>query len=1175
MKRDIISRMQASGLSKAPGIDWPLTHFDGGGAAGGDGGGAAAGSSGAAAGSSGAATGGEGSSSGPGGSSGESGAAAGGAGPGGPGDGTTGDSASDSTSDSGGVSGGDSTSSGEGGPRRPSDAVKFLLPLGNLPRYTGNNLIEQVQNSNPSLSSDQARAVASKLYYSGITDLNTTQPYGYADKQILVKDAVISPLSGEVIEPAVYRAPTAADIRPEYGADLFDKDNNPVPTTFDLGNRWYANIGVNSNGIISPSVNYSEPDRGFFGSLLSNPLFGVAVALIAPELLPALGSFAAPAIMAGTGILAGQDPTKIIENAALSYGGGLAGKAVAGALTPALGATAAGVVGGVANTEIRSGFKADPLTALVSGGLTAGTGAVLQNVDGFSDLSPAVQRSISAAVSNTLQRGDLDPSQLINIAITTAQAAANEAKVTDPYLATGAGTGGLPADSSSVTASEGALPANNLAAVGSENATSNESVAQQNSSSDPAAIDTTSTSVAENNASTAQVKPTLTDTLTALKMYLGKIPTDLSYDTNGDGKITLTDVLNLQKSVAGKDVTFDPSSHWAPHDQTDTGALGTGVASTDAVTNAADTGTNTSSVVADNTATGSGTTATGGLPGINVAANDTGTVSDAGSGLGTIEVSGVPIYAESRNADTVRPPFGYDLMPMSLSDSRPEGAYYDITQNAWFMPNTEVSNLNDALISSLDRPLSPIGTSGTSNTTGGLDTITADYLDDPNQGPARSADWVSPVNSGLGSDAVSGGTGANSTVTGGGEVTTGGGAVTTGGDNVTTGGGGTSGNDTLVGSSGTDTVVGGLGTDTVSGGTSTVVGGGGTDTVSGGNSTVVGGSGTDTVAGGSTTVTGGTGSTGTGATTLPSTSTTSPLSSGTTSTSSTNPFGIMKLDSSPQFLKSEMPKGDASILLGLHQLFNSLDPEMKSVLADRGITPPGHQMEDTTNAATGGLIRAVSGGLIDEDLQKTIDSLNPKIASKSSSSLAPAPVLKQESRLGSLKYLRQGLTNGRGIIGGLAQGGLPQKYAKAAPEGHEAEFITGLTGYYAQGGGTGQSDDIPAMLHDGDYVMDADTVAALGDGSSKAGAEVLEGMRKQIHHHDTAAGSPVPAKIADGEYVFPEAFVTAIGGGSNKVGSQRLDEMREKIRAHKRSAPTSKIPPKAKSPLDYLKMAKG
>jgi hypothetical protein len=67
----------------------------------------------------------------------------------------------------------------------------------------------------------------------------------------------------------------------------------------------------------------------------------------------------------------------------------------------------------------------------------------------------------------------------------------------------------------------------------------------------------------------------------------------------------------------------------------------------------------------------------------------------------------------------------------------------------------------------------------------------------------------------------------------------------------------------------------------------------------------------------------------------------------------------------------------------------------------------------------------------------------------------------------------------------------------------------------------------------------------------------------------------VPAKIADGEYVFPSSFVTAIGKGDNKEGAKILDKMREAIRAHKRSAPTSKIPPKAKSPLDYLKMVKG
>jgi len=159
----------------------------------------------------------------------------------------------------------------------------------------------------------------------------------------------------------------------------------------------------------------------------------------------------------------------------------------------------------------------------------------------------------------------------------------------------------------------------------------------------------------------------------------------------------------------------------------------------------------------------------------------------------------------------------------------------------------------------------------------------------------------------------------------------------------------------------------------------------------------------------------------------------------------------------------------------------------------------------------------------------------------------------------------------RGNIIDLAKGGLPRKYAESAPKGHKPEFITGLTGYYACGGGTGQSDDIPAMLHDGDYVMDAETVSALGDGSSKAGREVLEGFRTQIPHKETSEGKPVAAKIADGEYVFPAGFVTALGKGDNKKGAEILDGLREKLRMHKRSASNDKIPPKAKSPLDYIK----
>lgn len=78
---------------------------------------------------------------------------------------------------------------------------------------------------------------------------------------------------------------------------------------------------------------------------------------------------------------------------------------------------------------------------------------------------------------------------------------------------------------------------------------------------------------------------------------------------------------------------------------------------------------------------------------------------------------------------------------------------------------------------------------------------------------------------------------------------------------------------------------------------------------------------------------------------------------------------------------------------------------------------------------------------------------------------------------------------------------------------------------YAAGGTKGQDDKIPALLSDGEYVLDADIVAALGDGNNAAGAAAL-------------------------------------------------DKMRENIRRHKRSAPANKIPPKAKSPEAYMKGAK-
>lgn len=69
----------------------------------------------------------------------------------------------------------------------------------------------------------------------------------------------------------------------------------------------------------------------------------------------------------------------------------------------------------------------------------------------------------------------------------------------------------------------------------------------------------------------------------------------------------------------------------------------------------------------------------------------------------------------------------------------------------------------------------------------------------------------------------------------------------------------------------------------------------------------------------------------------------------------------------------------------------------------------------------------------------------------------------------------------------------------------EEKSMTAAQGRYVKGGGTGTSDSIPAVLSDGEYVIDAQTVSMLGDGSSDAGAAKLDKMREGIRKHKGSA----------------------------------------------------------------------
>lgn len=59
--------------------------------------------------------------------------------------------------------------------------------------------------------------------------------------------------------------------------------------------------------------------------------------------------------------------------------------------------------------------------------------------------------------------------------------------------------------------------------------------------------------------------------------------------------------------------------------------------------------------------------------------------------------------------------------------------------------------------------------------------------------------------------------------------------------------------------------------------------------------------------------------------------------------------------------------------------------------------------------------------------------------------------------------------------------------------------------HHVRGPGTGRSDSIPAQLSDGEYVLTAEDVSLLGDGSNDAGAKVLDDMRTHLRKHKGAA----------------------------------------------------------------------
>jgi hypothetical protein len=158
-----------------------------------------------------------------------------------------------------------------------------------------------------------------------------------------------------------------------------------------------------------------------------------------------------------------------------------------------------------------------------------------------------------------------------------------------------------------------------------------------------------------------------------------------------------------------------------------------------------------------------------------------------------------------------------------------------------------------------------------------------------------------------------------------------------------------------------------------------------------------------------------------------------------------------------------------------------------------------------------------------------------------------------------------------------ALGGLIQKYQ---------------TGGHVRGPGTGRSDDIPAVLSDGEYVIDSESVALLGDGSTDAGARRLDEMRENLRKHKSKklakGGFSDAAKkperyMQEGGYVPPKENPYKEGTARYRLWNKKYGDYWEK----KEKKPTKKpekesllerlarLKSKSADELEKLKEAKG
>jgi hypothetical protein len=159
---------------------------------------------------------------------------------------------------------------------------------------------------------------------------------------------------------------------------------------------------------------------------------------------------------------------------------------------------------------------------------------------------------------------------------------------------------------------------------------------------------------------------------------------------------------------------------------------------------------------------------------------------------------------------------------------------------------------------------------------------------------------------------------------------------------------------------------------------------------------------------------------------------------------------------------------------------------------------PVDSNQDTVNPMSD--IREMAAG---GSSSNTYDPFSNKDVSGSGISGSLVPGLSKAQ----ISYILSGLPGSNISVQGRAEGG--------AIEEHNPSFFSegglgSIENRYVQGEGDGTSDSIAAMLANGEFVIPADVVSKLGNGSNEAGAGVLDQFLVEIRKHAHSNGEKLP-----------------------------------------------------------------